>query len=98
MPNNNATRNAYRRTAYNLYSNRNYYNQVMRVMNPNSMFKFVANTRKPNNKYTAFKSGNKRYVLTSDGYLFMLPNATKNLKKLNKAVIVANMLHGIQRH
>lgn len=94
MPNNNATRQRYRNSAYNLYSNKAYYNEVMRVMNPNSKIVYVANTTKPNKKYTAFKSGRSRYVLTADGFLFRLAPGS-NIKRINnKSQLVANLLHG----
>lgn len=94
MPNNNATRRNYLRTAYNKSSNKNYYNYVMRVRNPNSTIVYVANTTKPNKKYTAFKSGRSRYVLTADGFLFRLAPGS-NIKRINnKSQLVANLLHG----
>ena len=68
----------------------------MRIMNPKSKFMFTPNTRKSNNRYTAFKSGKHRYVLTSNGYLFKLPPGGYN--NLKNAQIVAYMSHGVRRN
>lgn len=78
----------------NTYINKNvyrsYYSNIMKNAILNSIKSFVRNTRKlKNKKNVQFKSKNRRYVLTSNGFLYVKPSNTRNTRKLSNAMVGA---------